>query len=471
MPLTPSLDTLGHSLWSRRDALRVGALSIAATLLPARTAQAAVRKDGKARSVIFLWMAGGVSHIDGLDPKPDAPVEIRGTLGAIPTKVSGLLFNESLPCLARVADRLAVVRSYTSESDEHLVSQAYALSGRKVTPAQVSSEPNLGAVVSRLHGSRNSIPAYLAVPGALRPDAGHNLFVGGWLGPQYAPFAVGRPPGGFKLGTPQTAKNVDIEADLRGGLFRPADGPEAPKLDTRRRLRDQLEESARRVEKIPYPDAIDHHYRSAFDLLTAPRVRGAFDLDREPLALKERYGNTKLGRRCLLARRLVEAGARFVLVDYGYDPDYGNLWDTHCAPGQDPTPMVEVVKRPHHMAGLDRALAALISDLTDRGMLDETLVILMTEFGRTPKINKQGGRDHWGAAGSICFAGGGIRGGQAIGGTDKQGAYSTGRKFTPADVAATIFTAIGIDPHRIISDHQQRPIPILSTGEMIPGML
>src|SRR5262249_2622775 len=156
-----------------------------------------------ARSVIFLWMAGGVSHIDGLDPKPEAPAEIRGPLRGIATRVQGLTFNETLPCLADVADRLAVVRSFTSESDDHLLSQAYALSGRKVAAGQIPSDPNLGALVSRLHGARNGLPAYLAVPGAMRPDAGKNLFVGGWLGEQHAPFAVGRPPSGFRLGTPQ----------------------------------------------------------------------------------------------------------------------------------------------------------------------------------------------------------------------------------------------------------------------------
>jgi len=470
MPQSTANDRFDHALWSRRDVLRIGALSIAAKLLP-RPAQAAVGSPGKARSAIFLWMAGGVSHIDGFDPKPEAPAEVHGPLGGIATRVPGVTFNETLPCLAGVADRLAVVRSFTSESDDHFLSQAYALSGRKVTANQITSEPNLGALVSRLHGPRNGLPAYLAVPGALRPDAGRNLFVGGWLGEQHAPFAVGGPPAGFKLGTPQTAKNVDIEADLRGGVFRPADGLDAERLGSRQRLRRRLEEAVCRAEKGPYPGAIDHQYRSAFDLLASPRVRGAFELECEPLALKERYGHTKLGRRCLLARRLVEAGARFVLVDYGYDPDYGNLWDTHCAPGQDPTPMVEVVKRPHHLAGLDRALAALIADLTERGLLNETLVVCMTEFGRTPKINKQGGRDHWGKAGSICFAGGGTRGGQAIGATDKQGAYPTGRSFTPADVAATVLEAIGIDPHSMVTDHQQRPIPTLPIGESIPGML
>jgi hypothetical protein len=469
MPQSTPGDCFGHALRSRRDVLRIGALSIAAQFLPGRQGQAAVGCPGRARSVIFLWMAGGVSHIDGLDPKPEAPAEVRGPLRGIATRVPGLTFNETLPCLAGVADRLAVVRSFTSESDDHFLSQAYALSGRKVTANQITSEPNLGALVSRLHGPRNGLPAYLAVPGALRPDAGRNLFVGGWLGQPHAPFAVGRPPGGFKLGTPQTAKNVDIEADLRGGAFGPAEGLDPERLEGRQRLRRWLDDAARRLEKGT--DALAQQYESAFDLLASPRVRGAFELEREPLPLKERYGHTKLGRRCLLARRLVEAGARFVLVDYGYDPDYGNLWDTHCAPGQDPTPMVEVVKRPHHLAGLDRALAALIADLTERGLLDETLVVYMTEFGRTSKINKQGGRDHWGKAGSICFAGGGTRGGQAIGATDRQGAYPTGRSFTPADVAATVLQAIGIDPHSMVTDHQQRPIPTLPTGESIPGML
>jgi hypothetical protein len=216
---------------------------------------------------------------------------------------------------------------------------------------------------------------------------------------------------------------------------------------------------------------LSQQYRSAFEMLTSPAVRDAFDLRQEPDRVRDRYARTKIGQRCLLARRLVEAGARFVMVDYGYDPEYGNLWDNHRAPVQNQPHICEMVKLPHHLAGTDRAAATLIADLSERGLLDETLVVFLTEFGRTPKINREGGRDHWGAAGSIFFAGGRCVGGQVIGSTDKHAAYPTARGYTPADVAATIYQAIGIDPHQLLHDRENRPIPVLPEGTPIPGVL
>jgi uncharacterized protein (DUF1501 family) len=178
-----------------------------------------------------------------------------------------------------------------------------------------------------------------------------------------------------------------------------------------------------------------------------------------------------VGTRCLLARRLVEAGARFVMVDYGYDPEYGNLWDNHNAPGQNFPHICEFAKKPSHLAGMDRAFAGLLTDLRGRGMLDETLVVFLTEFGRTPKINPNGGRDHWGRAGSIFFAGAGVKAGQVIGATDKQGAFPTTAACGPGDVAATIYTALGVDASGVLFDKQGRAIPMLPEGTPIPGVL
>ncbi len=185
----------------------------------------------------------------------------------------------------------------------------------------------------------------------------------------------------------------------------------------------------------------------------------------------QEYGTTTFGRGCLLARRLVEAGARFVMVDYGYDPEYGNLWDNHRAAVQNQPHICEMVKLPYHLAGTDRACAALVADLDARGLLGETLVVFLTEFGRTPRINREGGRDHWGAAGSIFFAGGGTRGGQVIGATDRHAAFPTGPGHSPADVAATIYRALGIDTQTLLYDRQHRPLPVLPHGEPIPGVL
>ncbi|MGH7129049.1 MAG: DUF1501 domain-containing protein, partial [Planctomycetaceae bacterium] len=209
------------------------------------------------------------------------------------------------------------------------------------------------------------------------------------------------------------------------------------------------------------------HYESAVHLLTSPRVREAFDLSREPHTVRERYGRTKIGGRCLLARRLVEAGARFVMVDYGYDPDYGNLWDQHNVASQNFPHTSEMCKRGYHVAGIDRAFAGLLRDLEERGRLERTLVVFLTEFGRTPKINAGGGRDHWGMCGSVFFAGGGVQGGQVLGESDKQGAYPITRGYSPADLAATIYTALGISPDTRIRDPQNRPHPLLDHGEAI----
>ncbi len=206
-------------------------------------------------------------------------------------------------------------------------------------------------------------------------------------------------------------------------------------------------------------------------LLSAPSVREAFDVSQESAATRERYGRTKIGGRCLLARRLVEAGARFVMVDYGYDPDYGNLWDIHNAASQNFPHVSEMCKRGYHVAGMDRAFAGLISDLKERGRLDSTLVVFLTEFGRTPKINPAGGRDHWGMCGSMFFAGGGIQAGQVIGQSDAQAAYPVTPGYGPADIAATIYAAIDIDPDARIYDRQNRPHPVLDHGRPIPGVL
>jgi Protein of unknown function (DUF1501) len=204
-------------------------------------------------------------------------------------------------------------------------------------------------------------------------------------------------------------------------------------------------------------------------LLTSVRVRQAFDIQAEPLAAREKYGMSKIGQRCLLARRLVEAGARFVMVDYGYDwGEYNNLWDNHCAPVQNQPHISKMVKLPYHLPGVDRAFAALLDDLAQSGRLARTLVVYLTEFGRTPKINKEGGRDHWGYAGSIFYAGGGVRGGQVLGATDKIGGYCTTRTWSPADAVATVYRALGIDPHTTIVNRENRPIAVQSAGEAIP---
>lgn len=458
---------------SRRDLLRVGALTLGATAWPGLSA---VRGDDRgsapARSVIVLWMAGGVTHIDSFDPKPDAPEAIRGTLGTIETTLPGVRFAESLPRMARAAHRVALVRSFSHGDNDHFLSQAYALSGRKVAMSQITTEPNVGSVVAYLKGPRADLPGYITVPGVTRPGPPpHNLFVPGWLGAAYAPFAVGGEPSEPDFTRGPNAQQEGPPEDLRVDALSFPEGLNDTRLADRAGLRGRLEAALRAAESGRDLDAREAHFRGAFRLLASPEVRRAFDATREPEAVRRAYGRTKIGGRCLLARRLVEAGARFVLVDYGYDPDYGNLWDNHCAPTQHQPHICEMARRSYHLAGMDRAFAALLDDLAGRGLLDSTLAVFLTEFGRTPRINPLGGRDHWGAAGSVFFAGGGTVAGQVIGGTDRNGAYPTGRGYPHADIAATIYRALGVNTGALLYDRLNRPMPVLPAGEPIPGVL
>ena len=324
-------------LLSRRDVLRVGALSVAATALPVASTRAAAKNacspaGGKARSVILLWMAGGVTHIDSFDPKPDAPAEIRGTLPATPTALPGVHFSEVMPNLARQARQLALVRSYSHDSDDHFLSQAFALSGRKVTLTQITTEPNIGSVIYHLLGPRAGFPGYIAVPGTTRPGPPPtNEFTAGWLGREYDPFFTGGAPRNEDF----TQKVLEpAEEEFLKQALKLAQGLDGRRLTDRRSLRERLEGGLRQIDKAGLSDAVARQYTTAFGMLQSPTVRRAFELQQEADATRERYGKTKIGQRCLLARRLVEAGARFVMVDYGYDPEYGNLWDNHCVPIQ-----------------------------------------------------------------------------------------------------------------------------------------
>lgn len=248
------------------------------------------------------------------------------------------------------------------------------------------------------------------------------------------------------------------------------DGISVSRIDRRAGLRSQLATATTRAERDGSLAAMDGHYSNAVELLTSNGIRQAFDVTQEDNATRDTYGRTKIGGRCLMARRLVEAGARFVMVDYGYDPDYGNLWDIHNVAEQKFPHVSEMCKRGYNVAGIDKAFAALISDLKQRGLLDSTLVVYLTEFGRTPKINAGGGRDHWGACGSVFFTGANVRRGQVIGQSDKQAAYPVTRGYGPADLAASIYASIGIDPDDRVYNQLGRPMSILDHGQAIDGL-
>ncbi len=464
-----------RTLGTRRSALQVGGLTVARCLWPFATrAEAVETASRRAESVIFLWMGGGVTHIDSFDPKPQAPQEVRGTLTAISTALPGVQFCQTLPELAKIADRLAVVRSFSHDSNDHLISQVWTLSGKKVGRNELFKEPNIGSVVAHLKGPRAGLPGYIAVPGITRPGPPpHNLFVAGWLGRRYAPFAVGGQPEqpDFTVGKKDPDPSPIVDEDLRPAELDLPDAMTLPRLKRRQTLRERLSHAAQWLEKAAAATALDGQYADAFRLLTSERVRRAFDLASEPEEVRVDYGRTKIGGRCLLARRLVEAGARFVMVDYGYDPDYGNLWDNHNAASQNFPHISKMCLRGYHLAGMDRAFAALLRDLRQRGLLERTLVVFLTEFGRTPKINPRGGRDHWGMCGSIFFAGAGIRRGIVVGQSDRHAAYPLTRGYSPADVAATILHLLGIDLSGRLYDRQNRPHPVLDHGEPIAAVL
>ena len=474
-----------EGLMQRRDLLRVGSLSVAATALPAamlgsgRQAQAAEKNEaregkGKAKSVIFLWMAGGVTHIDSFDPKPEAPIEIRGVLDDMATSVPGIRFCETLPHLAKIADKLAVLRSYSHDSNDHLISQVYTLSGKKIANmTQLYSEPNIGSLIWRLQGPRNGLPGYIAVPGITRPGPPpFNLFVGGWLGNAYRPYCLGGIQDvdfavGEKLYDPPALATEDLKPQSLG---LPGEVT-LERLSSRRQLRDSFDRALRSLDKSDKLLAAESHYENALRLLTTPEVRRAFEVDDEPESVRDTYGRTKIGGRCLQARRLVESGARFVMVDYGYDPEYGNIWDNHNAPVQNHPPIQQMVRRGYHLAGMDKAFAALINDLDERGLLETTLVCFITEFGRTPQINSLGGRDHWGAAGSLFFTGAGTKVGQVIGETDRTASKPVTHPYGPWDVAATIYQLLGVNYKSFAYDLQDRPRPILEEGEPIAELI
>jgi hypothetical protein len=243
------------------------------------------------------------------------------------------------------------------------------------------------------------------------------------------------------------------------------------RLSSRRQLRNSFDQALRSLDKNEKLLAAESHYENALRLLTTPEVRRAFEVADEPDTVRKAYGRTKIGGRCLQARRLVESGARFVMVDYGYDPEYGNIWDNHNAPVQNHPPIQQMVRRGYHLAGMDQAFAALIADLDQRGLLETTLVCFITEFGRTPQINSLGGRDHWGAAGSLFFTGAGTKVGQVIGATDRTASKPVTHPYGPWDVAATIYQLLGVNYKSFAYDLQDRPRPILEEGEPIEELL
>ncbi|HEX8199316.1 MAG TPA: DUF1501 domain-containing protein, partial [Isosphaeraceae bacterium] len=351
----------------RRDFLRVGALSAFGLSLPGLLrARAAAGTPAADVSCILIWQQGGMSHLDTFDPKPDAPVEIRGEFGVIPTNVAGIQVCDTLPALARQQDKFSILRSLNPRNGSHGVADAYMMTGHPFN--QAVTYPCFGAVVSKEKGGRESLPPFVQV--GTNVDKRFGGGVAGFLGDQFNPFVLPGDPSspGFSV------RDVTLPGAVDGERFR-----------RRMRVLQAVDTWQARLEADPSPlEASDTFTRKAYSLITAPRAKRAFDIGAEDPRLRDRYGRTNLGQGCLLARRLVEAGVRFVTVTDGG-------WDTHQNNFK--------ALKDRLLPKLDAGLSALLQDLADRGLLDSTLVVCLSDFGRTPKINPAAGRDHWSTAG------------------------------------------------------------------------
>jgi hypothetical protein len=419
---------------TRRDFLRVGVISgLGLTLgdyfrkLDAQ-AQEGTALTAKAESAIFIFLAGGMSHVDTFDPKPYAPIEYRGELGSVPTN-TGEVFGAVLPKLAQCADKIAVIRSVTHGEAAHERGTHNMLTGYKPSPAIVY--PSIGSVIAHEYGPRNDLPAYIAIPGAGDPFLGT-----GYLGAAYGPFSVGGEPAnnGFQV------RDLNLPGDV---------SPE--RMELRKSLLAAVDNHFASMEASDLLGAMDSYYQRAYAMISSQAAREAFNVAAEPDAMKDMYGRHAMGMRLLLARRLVEAGARFVsVIDGG--------WDMHF----NIKPSMQNTAPP-----LDQGVSALLTDLDSRGLLQKTLVVLTTEFGRTVRINKDGGRDHWPKAFSVVLGGGGIKGGLIHGSTDAYGSEPATNPVGPADIAATIYTQLGIQPDKELMSPGDRPIEIVRDFNVI----
>lgn len=407
---------------SRRDFLKVGSLAFSGINLTRLLAAS----EGSERSCIVLFQAGGASQLDTFDPKPEAVSDIRGSFKAIPTALPGVRVSELLPRSAKALNKFSIIRSMHSDEAIHERARQYVFSGTK--PRNEVLQPSYGATLAKELGPKNGLPPFVSIPMAdLSAEAG-------FLGPTFDPFVSGEP----------TAENFSVQdLTLPGGI-------NLSEARSRTELLGALNREFQRVEQSPLIDSMDEFYQKAFDLISSPAAKQAFDISAEPAQLRDAYGRTTIGQGALLARRLVEAGVRLASIfQWGYDTHVNN--------------------EPEHkrlVPEFDRAFVTLLEDLEQRGLLDSTLVLVIGDFGRTPKINFSGGRDHWPGAFSVALAGAGIQGGAVIGETDGHAAEPTRRPVSIEDLGATVYEALGID-YRKNYHANGRPIAINKEGQPV----
>lgn len=439
----------------RRSFLQSGFLAFAGLSLPGLLrleAQAALKSASREKSVIILWMRGGPSQHETWDPKPDAPSEYRGDFGTIGTKVPGIRICDLLPLSAKIMDKWSIIRSLYHADAGHSSADQICFTGYPASPnppaeGPGNTMPSCGAIVSRQLQERNpNLPAYVMIPRSL-PGVG-----AAYLGKACEPF--------------ETIADPARDGAFRIPNFQAPSGVSLGRLDERRGLLRSFDQLRRDADQSGLMESMDTFQQRAWDMVSSPQARDAFDLDAEPRALRERYGFIpefkaptpdrcgvpSWSQRLLLARRLVEAGVRLVTVDLRW-------WDTHVQ-GID-------TMRNGFLPRWDRAYSALIEDLDQRGLLASTMVLAWGEFGRTPKLNASGGRDHWPNVFSAAMAGGGIRGGRVVGSSDSKGGEPAENPKTPQDVLATLYRHLGVDTLAQYSDYSGRPHPVLPSGQPI----
>jgi len=443
--------------FNRREWLRVGGLGCLGLSLPSLLqAKSMPSKDaafGRAKSCIILFLSGGPPQHETFDPKPDAPLEIRGEFKSIPTSVPGVHFSETLPRTAKLMNHLSVIRSMTTGINAHSTSGCFMLTGyapmskAESVPPSGNDWPSIAAAVGALKPSQHSPLSSVILPERIENNGnvvwpGQN---GGFMGGPWHPQLIKCDPSAERLrieGMSLVDGMTDLRLSERGSLLR------------------QFDEDFRRTLGNPQIEEAGIMQQRAFDLIHSEASRAALEIEREPAAMRDRYGRGRFGQSVQLARRLIESGTRLVQVNWPREPGDQNegspLWDTHQRNG----PRVRDVLAPQ----FDVAYSALIQDLQSRGLLEETLVVVMGEFGRSPTINKNGGRDHWGSVFSVALAGAGIPGGQIIGASDKIGGFPEDRPVTPPNLAATLFHLLGIQPNHEFLDPIQRPRAVTDGG-------
>lgn len=439
---------------TRREMLRIGGVGALGLSLPSvMRAQSGSRR---ARACIVLFLMGGPPQHSTWDPKPEAPAEVRGPFGPIATSVPGIQISELMPRLAERMDKIAILRAMSTGDNAHSSSGYYMMTGiphqpmnfENANPGAPNNWPTLGAIVQKLRGNRGAAPTAVRLPHRIFNTDG-SVWPGqdaGFLGQSADPWLLRCEPGAATM----RVSEFSLAADLPSG-----------RLDDRRRLLDAVNQQMDTARLERY----DRNTHQAFDMLRNAAAGQAFDLEREPAGVRDRYGRSPFGQSVLLSRRLIEAGVSLIQVNWyrgPNEPSDNPCWDSHT---DEPNRLRNVLVPP-----ADQAFAALLDDLSQRGMLEETLVVCMAEFGRTPRYNSRTGRDHWGPVFSVALAGGGIRGGIVHGASDRIGAHPRDGRVRPEDLTATIFHCLGHAPSTEVHDSVNRPIPI-SRGQVIGQIL